>query len=38
MPRSEESRLESLADQSGWGDVDESDPKVNGSHDEKDGE
>ena len=27
MPRSEESRLESLADPSGWGDIDESDPK-----------
>ena len=27
MPRSEESRMESLADPSGWGDVDESDPK-----------
>ncbi len=27
MPRSEESRLESLADPSGWGDIDESNPK-----------
>lgn len=27
MPRSEESRLESMADPSGWGDFDENDPK-----------
>ncbi len=27
MPRSEESRLERMADPSGWGDVDENDPK-----------
>ena len=27
MPRSEESRLESLADSSRWGDLDENDPK-----------
>ena len=27
MPRSEESRLESMADPSGWGDIDENDPK-----------
>ena len=27
MPRSEESRLERMADPSGWGDFDENDPK-----------
>ena len=27
MPRSEERRLESMADPSGWGDLDENDPK-----------
>ena len=27
MPRSEESRLEGMADPSGWGDLDENDPK-----------
>ncbi len=27
MPRSEESRMESMADPSGWGDLDENDPK-----------
>ena len=27
MPRSEESRLESMADPSAWGDLDENDPK-----------
>ncbi len=27
MPRSEESRIESMADSSGWGDIDENDPK-----------
>jgi hypothetical protein len=27
MPRSEESRLERMEDPSGWGDVDENDPK-----------
>lgn len=27
MPRSEENRIESMADSSGWGDIDENDPK-----------